>query len=144
MFNVNIHVDGSCSGNPGPGGYGAILTYKDLEKVVRGYEQDSTNNRAELLAVIAGLKALTKPCNVTVSTNSNYLLNCATHDKNWLLVTNRKNHDLWVQYVNASKTHKVTFIKVEGPSDKVYNERCSKVAKEQTRKCIHLMFGRGV
>ena len=146
MFKVTIHTDGACKGNPGPGGYGAILTYGENEKIVRGYDCATTNNRMELKAVLEALKALKKPCNVTVSTDSTYLITSASHDENWMLEQNRPNKDLWQIFIDLKKIgkHNITFQKVAGHSGEVYNERCDKIAKEQAKKACHILLKGGV
>lgn len=141
MFEVTIHTDGACKGNPGVGGYAAILVYGEHEKIVRGFKKTATNNSMELMAVVEGLKALLKPCQVTVSTDSTYLVNCFTHDENWLLSDNRPNKDLWQILLDTQKKggHKIVFQKIKGHSGEVYNERCDRIAKEQATKCCHLI-----
>lgn len=142
MFTVNIYTDGACSGNPGPGGYGAILKYGDEEKIVRGYERHTTNNRMELTAVIEAVKALKKPCEVIVHTDSQYIVNASKHDKGWFTSEKRPNKDLWIELIETrlKGKHRITFQKVKGHSGDVMNERCDKIAKEQIKICIHTMF----
>lgn len=142
MFKVVIHTDGSCRGNPGPGGYGAILTCGESEKVVRGYNCATTNNRMELEAVLEALKALKKPCDVTISTDSTYLITSASHDDDWMLKPNRPNRDLWEIFIDLKKKgrHNIAFQKVKGHSGEVYNERCDRIAKEQARKACHMLL----
>lgn len=145
MFKVVVHTDGSCKGNPGPGGYGAILVCKDKEKVVRGYDCETTNNRMELLAVLEALRALKKPCEITISTDSRYLILATSHDDDWLLRPNRPNRDLWQIFIDLKKAgkHKIAFQKVKGHSGEVYNERCDRIAKEQARKACHILLKGG-
>lgn len=142
MFNVTIYTDGACSGNPGPGGYGAILECKGARKIVRGCIKFTTNNRMELTAVVEALKALTKPCNVTVYTDSQYLMNCLSHEESWLTDEKRPNKDLFIEYLSAKKIHTVKLVKVEGHSGDDMNEKCDKIAKEQSRKARHLLIER--
>lgn len=141
MFDVTIHTDGACAGNPGIGGYGAILVYGENEKVVRGFAKAATNNRMELMAIVEGLKALRKPCNVIALTDSMYLIKCFRHDEEWLLMENRPNRDLWQILLDTQKKgqHKIVFQKVKGHSGEVYNERCDRIAKEQIKKCAHMI-----
>ena len=102
MYNVIIDTDGSCSGNPGVGGYGAILTCDGIEKIVRGYcAEVTTNNRMELKAVIEALKVLRKPCDIIVRTDSQYIIQCASHDRKWLTSLDRPNHDLWFELISV-------------------------------------------
>lgn len=145
MYDVIIFTDGACSGNPGVGGYGAILTCKGVEKVVRGYcAQKTTNNRMELMAVISALKALTKPSNVVVYTDANYICQCVSHDRKWLTDKERVNNDLWLELITTGLTggHKISFQKVKGHDGVVMNERCDKIAKEQCRKARHEAFNK--
>ena len=140
MKKVNIYTDGACSGNPGKGGYCAILFYANNEKVISGFENDTTNNRMELLAVIKGLEALKEPCDVDIYSDSNYVVEA--FNQGWIdsWVTNGwktasrkevKNVDLWQKLLAYIAVHKVNFIKVKGHSDNPYNNRCDKIAVEQ-------------
>lgn len=145
MFNVTIYTDGACSGNPGVGGYGAILTCNGQERIVRGRcKEITTNNRMELKAVIEAIKALNKPCQVTVHTDSQYICQGSTHDRKWLTSLNRPNHDLWLELITVGLTggHKIKFVKVAGHAGLAQNERCDRIAKEQCVKAKHeLMKG---
>jgi ribonuclease HI len=135
--NVILHCDGSCSGNPGPGGWAAILTYKGHERELSGGEPRTTNNRMELTAAIQGLRALKEPCAVTVRTDSRYLINAFTegwlHDwqnREWKnakgeLVPNR---DLWETLLAEAARHKVTWEWVEGHAGEPFNERTHTMA----------------
>ena len=137
MKKVDIYTDGACSGNPGVGGYCAILIFKGIEKIVSGGENETTNNRMELLAVIEGLKALKEPCEVNLYSDSQYVIN-AINEKwldgwvqaGWRAESKKsvKNVDLWQALIPLLKQHKVTFIKVKGHSDNEYNNRCDKIA----------------
>lgn len=143
MYNVTIFTDGACSGNPGVGGYGAIISYNGVERIVRGRCKDiTTNNRMEVTAVIEALKALTKPCEVTIHTDSQYIIDCTTHDREWLTNETRKNHDLWLELITVGLKghHKIKFVKVTGHSGLVQNERCDKIAKEQVIKARHELY----
>ncbi len=143
MKDVIIYTDGACSGNPGNGGYCAILIYKDVEKIVSGSERQTTNNRMEMLAVINGLKCLKEPCNVSVYSDSAYVVDA--FNKNWIESWQSrgwktaskqevKNIDLWKELLELFSYHRVTFIKVKGHSDNEYNNRCDKIAVEEYRK----------
>lgn len=135
---VTIYTDGACSGNPGKGGWGAILIYGDAVKEISGGEDNTTNNRMELKAVIEGLKALKSPCDVEIYSDSAYVVNAFTQKwidnwikNNWKSADKKsvKNVDLWQELLVLIKTHNVTFKKVKGHSDNELNERCDKLAK---------------
>jgi len=137
MEKVTIYTDGACSGNPGPGGWGAILMYKDVKKEISGGSKDTTNNIMELTAVIESLKLLKFPCEVKVYSDSSYVVNAFLQGwiynwikKNWKTSGNDevKNKELWQELYGLTKTHKVEFIKVKGHSDNEYNNRCDKMA----------------
>jgi len=138
-YAVDIHTDGACSGNPGPGGYAGIIVFGEKEKTVRGYELFTTNNAMELKAVVESIKALSMPCEVTVHTDSQYLCNCSKHCKAWFEKADRPNKDLWFELITEGLAgkHHIKFVKVEGHSGEVYNERCDKIAKEQVKKACH-------
>jgi len=114
---VEIYADGSCSGNPGPGGYAAILCYRGREKVITGGEQHTTNNRMELTAVIEALKCLKKPCKVIVRTDSQYVVNGVNQwlpewiKRNWKTSSGKRvlNRDLWEELLNLISLHEVSF-----------------------------------
>ena len=144
MYNVTIYTDGACSGNPGVGGYGAIITCNGAEKIVRGRSKEvTTNNRMELMAVISAIKALNKPCEITVYTDSQYICQNATHDRKWLTCEQRPNRDLWIELiaVGLKGQHRIKFVKVAGHSGLVMNERCDRIAKEQCVKAKHELCG---
>lgn len=137
---VNVYTDGACGGNPGKGGYCAILIYGDMEKVVSGYENETTNNRMELLAVIKGLEALKFSCKVNLYSDSQYVIDAfnqgwidAWQSNGWKTANKKevKNVDLWQRLLELTLVHEVTFIKVKGHSDNPYNNRCDKIAVEQ-------------
>ncbi len=138
MEKVIIYTDGACSGNPGPGGWGAILMYKENKKEIAGGKEDTTNNVMELTAVIEGLKALKFPCEVELYSDSAYVVNA--FDKGWIdnWVKNNwktagkepvKNQELWQELYDLTKIHKVTFHKVKGHSDNEFNNRCDELAR---------------
>lgn len=140
MKEVNVYTDGACSGNPGKGGYCAILIYGEIEKVVSGFEDNTTNNRMELLAAIMGLKTLKEPCKVNLYSDSQYLINAfnegwlnSWQQNNWKNSNKKevKNVDLWKEIIDLTNIHDVTFIKVKGHSDNEYNNRCDKIAVQQ-------------
>ena len=140
MYSVTIYTDGACAGNPGVGGYGAILSCNGVERIVRGNcKEITTNNRMELTAVIEALKALNKPCEVTVHTDSQYICDATKHDRKWLTADSRANHDLWLELITVGLKgqHKIKFVKVAGHSGVIQNERCDKIAKEQCVKARH-------
>ena len=141
MFNITIHTDGACSRNGAKdaiGGYGAIIVCGDREKIVRGFEIGTTNNRMELTAVIQAVRALTKACQIQVVTDSTYVINGTKNMKAWLRKKDLPNRDLWVQLITAGNQggHKMTFVHVKGHSGEVYNERCDYIAREQIRKAV--------
>ncbi|HVG42152.1 MAG TPA: ribonuclease HI [Chitinophagaceae bacterium] len=134
MQDIILYTDGSSRGNPGPGGYGAILMSGDKRKELSGGYRRTTNNRMELMAVIAGLEALKKEgMNVTVYSDSQYVVKAVK--EGWLnkwLATNfakgKKNKDLWVKFYNLYKKHQVKFVWVKGHADNAYNNRCDELA----------------
>lgn len=140
-FEVNIHTDGACKGNPGPGGYAAIIVMGDKEKTIRGYELAATNNAMELKAVVEAVKQLTSPCEVTVHTDSQYLCTCSKHNKAWFERADRPNKDLWWELITVGLAgkHHIKFVKVAGHTGEVYNERCDRIAKEQATKACHVL-----
>ena len=140
MQDVTIYTDGACSGNPGPGGWGAILMYNDYKKEICGGSKSTTNNIMEVSAVIEALKILKNPCNVTVYSDSAYVVNCFNQGwiynwikKGWKTAGNEpvKNKELWQELYNLTKIHNVKFVKVKGHSDNEYNNRCDELARSQ-------------
>lgn len=141
MYQVTIHTDGACSRNGAKnaiGGYGAIIVCGEHEKIVRGYEIGTTNNRMELTAVIMGVRSLKKPCKIKVSTDSQYVCTGAHNMRAWLKKKDFPNKDLWVQLIKAGTEggHTMSFVKVNGHTGEVYNERCDKIAREQIQKVM--------
>ncbi len=139
MKSVNLYTDGACSFNPGPGGWGAILEYKGIEKEMHGSKKDTTNNQMEITAVLKGLAALNEPCEVTIYTDSAYVLN--TFEKGWIYNWLKngwrnsqkkpvENKELWEQMLKLIKPHKVNWVKVKGHSGHEYNERCDALARQ--------------
>ena len=140
MKKVYLFSDGSSLGNPGPGGYCAILRYGDYEKIIKGGEELTTNNRMELKGVIEGLKALKEPCEVEVVTDSSYVAKAINKWLNgWVRkdFKNVKNIDLWREYLQASRPHKIKAVWVRGHSGHKENERCDKIAKQMAKLKKH-------
>ncbi len=143
MKEVEIYTDGACSGNPGPGGYCAILEFNGKEKVISGGEKNTTNNRMELLAVIVSLKALKEKCHVKLYSDSAYVCNAINNNwlntwqvNNWKTANKKEvlNKDLWDELLNLLSLHKVEFIKVKGHADNEKNNRCDKIARNEILK----------
>ena len=143
MKKVEIFTDGACSGNPGPGGWGAILRCNGTEKELSGGEKNTTNNRMELTAVISALSALKYPCDVTVTTDSKYVCDAVT--KGWVYSwktngwrkADRKpalNPDLWSELLKLLEIHNVTFLWVKGHNEHPENERCDRLAVSEWEK----------
>lgn len=140
---VTLYTDGACSGNPGPGGWGAILVYREVEREFSGGEEKTTNNRMELLAVIEGLRRLKEPCEVTIYSDSRYLVDAI--NQGWALrwrengwMRNKRdralNPDLWEELLNLLEQHTCTFVWVKGHAENPYNNRCDALAVAQTQK----------
>ena len=143
LTDVIIYTDGACSGNPGPGGWAAILIAGNYKKELSGGEANTTNNRMKLAGVINGLRALTRPCKVTIFSDSAYVVNA--FNQNWIdkWMTNGwknsakaevANSDLWKELAVLTTTHKVTFSKVKGHADDELNNRCDELAVAESRK----------
>ena len=136
MKKVQLYTDGACRGNPGRGGWGAILVYGKYERELSGGERETTNNRMELLAAISGLEALKEPCEVELYSDSKYLVDAfllgwvySWRSQGWKRGRDElKNPDLWERLYKLTETHKVTFIWVKGHNGHDYNERCDKLA----------------
>jgi ribonuclease HI len=137
MKKVEIFTDGACSGNPGPGGWGAVLRYGKVEKELCGGEKETTNNRMELTAAIMALKALKEPCNVTLTTDSKYLADGITKGwaeswkKNGWKKADKKpalNIDLWEEILELFSKHNVNIVWVKGHNGHPENERCDALA----------------
>lgn len=140
---VIIYTDGACSGNPGPGGYAAIIMAEGNKKEIFGAEKDTTNNRMELMAAIEGLKALKRPCEVTLYSDSAYLVNA--YNNGWIYGWKKngwktsskeivKNIELWQEIELLRQVHTVTFVKVKGHADNEYNNRCDELAVAAIQK----------
>ena len=140
---VTIYTDGACSGNPGPGGWGAVLGYQGRQKELSGYEAQTTNNRMELTAAIMALKALKEPCTVSLYSDSAYLVNAfrkgwlANWQKNHWLKSDKKpveNQDLWEQLAELTGIHEVQWLKVKGHADVELNNRCDELARDEIKR----------
>ncbi len=137
MKNVTIYTDGACSGNPGKGGWGCVLMYNEHKKEKSGYEENTTNNRMELTAVIKALEMLKEPCNVDIYSDSAYVVNAFLEKwiEKWQIMgwktANKKpvqNVELWQQLLDLMSKHKITWHKVKGHADNEYNNRCDFLA----------------
>ncbi len=137
MKHIDIYTDGACKFNPGPGGWAAVLVYNGHEKELSGGEKLTTNNRMELLAAINGLKILKEPCDVTLYSDSKYLIDSV--EKGWVYSWREKgwkkpdkspalNPDLWEEILKLIEYHKVGFVWVKGHAGHEYNERCDRLA----------------
>lgn len=137
MKKVEIYTDGACRGNPGKGGWGAILKYGEFKREISGGDPNTTNNRMELTAAIEALKMLKEPCQVTLTSDSKYLIDAI--DKKWIDSWQKKgwrkadgspvlNVDLWEELVKLLDVHKVEFVWVHGHTGHEYNERCDVLA----------------
>ncbi|MDD2829533.1 MAG: ribonuclease HI [Sulfuricurvum sp.] len=137
MKTITLFSDGSALGNPGPGGYGAILRFGEIEKIVSGGEVHTTNNRMELLGVIEGLRALKEPCDVTIISDSSYVIRGINEwlegwvKRNFAKV---KNPDLWSEYLIVSKPHRIKGVWVRGHNGHPENERCDQIARDEAEK----------
>lgn len=145
MKKVDLYTDGACSGNPGPGGYGIVLIYNKYQKEFSGFEAETTNNRMELTAVIEGLRKLKEKCDVTIYTDSAYVMN-AIHNKwieNWQVNQWRtagkkpvQNRELWEALLDELDKHQVSWVKVKGHSDNELNNLCDKLATSEIAKNV--------
>jgi ribonuclease HI len=136
---IIVYTDGACSGNPGKGGWGALLMYGDSAREISGYSPATTNNRMELSAAIEALEALKEPCIVHLYSDSSYLVNAVNEgwlkrwtSNNWKTAAKKsvENIDLWQKILTLIKLHDVTFHKVKGHSDNPYNNRCDELARQ--------------
>jgi ribonuclease HI len=139
MKKVIIYTDGACKGNPGPGGWAALLFYNHHEKEIYGGEKHTTNQKMELKAAIEGLKALREPCEVKLFSDSAYLINAFKQGwlekwqhNGWKTAAREpvENQDLWRELLKLCRYHRVQWIKVRGHSDNEYNNRCDQLARE--------------
>ena len=144
MKHVDIYTDGACMGNPGPGGYAAILIYNKKEIEITGYDPDTTNNRMELTAAIKGLEALKEPCDVSLYSDSSYLTNAFNEEwiyrwekSNWRSgKTPVKNPDLFARLLELSRLHSITWIHVKGHAENEYNNRCDTLAVNEYKQHV--------
>ena len=145
MKTVYLYTDGACSGNPGPGGYGAILKYGKFEKEICGGDENTTNNRMELLGVIKGLEALNEPCHVVLTSDSKYVIDALSlgwaekwKQNGWK--RNKKdpalNPDLWDRLLQLTSIHEMEYNWVKGHAGHPENERCDQLAVEYYQKFI--------
>ena len=143
MKEVDMYTDGACKGNPGAGGFCCILRYKGKEKLVSGGEANTTNNRMELCAVISGLEILREPCEVTVYSDSKYVVDAMKlcwargwKEKGWKKSDGKTalNTDLWERLLSLSEMHRLRFVWVKGHDGHEYNERCDREAVAQAEK----------
>lgn len=150
MKEVTIYTDGACSGNPGPGGWAAVLRYGEHAKEMSGYVPGTTNNRMEIMAAIEGLAALKQPCKVTICSDSAYLVNAFQKGwiDNWKLNGWKnaskqpvENQDLWMILLMSIKKHKhdVQFVKVPGHADDTFNNRCDLLARAAVKEGVRAM-----
>ena len=143
MTEVTIYTDGACSGNPGPGGWGALLMWRDQKRELSGGEAQTTNNRMELMAAIQALETLKRPCEVKLYSDSAYLVNAFL--QGWLTKWQAngwkkakkepvENQDLWQRLLVQASEHQISWIKVKGHSDNPYNNRCDELAVAEAAK----------
>ena len=145
MKKVEIFTDGACSGNPGPGGWGAVLRCGTAEKELSGGEKSTTNNRMELTAVISALSALKQRCTVTICSDSKYVIDAVTkgwakswQKNNWIKSDKKPalNADLWERLLGLLDQHDVSFVWIKGHAGHPGNERCDQMAVEESRKFL--------
>ena len=142
MKQIHLYSDGSSLGNPGPGGWGTILSYKGKEKELSGGDPLTTNNRMELTGVIEGLKALKEPCEVEIISDSKYVVQAINEwlkgwiAKGWKTASKSpvKNQELWEEYVKVSKPHVIKATWVKGHAGHEHNERCDVLARSEAEK----------
>ena len=145
MKRIEMFTDGACKGNPGPGGWCAVLRYNGVEKVISGGEKDTTNNRMELSAVLFGLKALKEPCHITLQSDSKYVLDSIS--KGWVYGWQKKgwkksdgkpalNVDLWQQLLTEIAKHEIKYVWIKGHAGHPENERCDAQAVKESEKFL--------
>ncbi|MCL6614223.1 MAG: ribonuclease HI [Firmicutes bacterium] len=145
MTEVEIYTDGACLGNPGPGGWAAILRFGGHEKELSGFEPATTNQRMELTAALRALQALKYPCRVRLHSDSAYLINAFRQDwlgrwerNGWINVRKEpvENQDLWRELLRQSRIHRIEWVKVRGHADDETNERCDALARAAIRAAL--------
>ena len=145
MKHVTIYTDGACSGNPGPGGWGAILEYRGVEKELSGGEKETTNNRMELTAVIRALEQLKEPCQVSLYSDSKYMIDALRLGwaVSWRANSWRKsdkkpalNVDLWTRLLELTELHRMDYHWVKGHAENPQNNRCDQLAVTESRKFL--------
>lgn len=145
MKQVTIYTDGACSGNPGPGGWGAVLIYRGIEKELSGGEANTTNNRMEMTAVISALQALKEPCAVELYSDSKYVIDALQkgwawgwRKKGWIKSDKKPalNPDLWETLLNLTVKHEMSYHWVKGHANNKYNERCDALAVAEREKFV--------
>lgn len=145
MKEIVLYTDGACSFNPGPGGWGCVLIFKNIKKELSGGEENTTNNRMELLAVIKGLSALKEGCKVDIFTDSAYVCNAFLQDwiggwlkRNWKNSAKQPvaNKELWLQLIELTNFHQITWHKVKGHADNELNNRCDQLARMEVDKIL--------
>ncbi|MEG1754835.1 MAG: ribonuclease HI [Clostridia bacterium] len=138
MKSIEIYTDGACSGNPGPGGWGAILIYGDHRKELSGSDPDTTNNRMEMMAAIQAIKSVKESCKIALHTDSAYLCRAFTEHwingwlkNNWKTASKKpvENQDLWQALLDCTKSHEICWIKVKGHANNELNNRCDELAR---------------
>ncbi|MBN2559264.1 MAG: ribonuclease HI [Clostridia bacterium] len=142
MKKVAIYTDGACSGNPGPGGWGAVLLYGKHRKEISGFKAVTTNNEMELTAAVEALKILRQKCDVSLHSDSAYLINAfnekwvdAWRDAGWKRKKDElKNKELWIELDSLNSRHAISWIKVKGHSDNTENNRCDELATGEIKK----------
>lgn len=144
MKNIEIYTDGACSGNPGVGGWGAVLLFNGHKKEISGYDKATTNNRMELFAIIQGIASVKESCIITVYSDSAYAVEAfnkkwieSWQKNNWRTADKKevKNKDLWNDLLIKMSKHNVTYVKVKGHSDNFYNNRCDELARLAIKQC---------
>ena len=148
MKKITIYTDGACSGNPGVGGWAAILNYKGVEKEISGYDKSTTNNRMEVFAVIQALRCLKESCQCVIYTDSQYVADAfnqgwlkSWQENNWKTAGKSavKNTDLWKALLYEINKHSVSFVKVKAHADNEYNNRCDKLARGEVDRYLEIL-----
>jgi ribonuclease HI len=141
---VEIFADGACSGNPGPGGYGAILKYGKTVKEISGCAPQTTNNRMEMTGIIEALRLIKRPCRIKVVTDSSYVVKGMSEwvprwiKKNWMTASKKPvlNRNLWETLMELSQPHEIKWEWIRGHAGHKENERCDRLAREAIRRCL--------